>query len=79
MFIWGKSEKGQTKSEGPTGVTSAEQWLGEVPDTIEEMLLLVIDEKDNLHNIRAQRMDSDCIKVDQRTYQMMTSTWLLGT
>lgn len=79
MFIWGKSEKGQAKSEASTVVTPAEQWLGEVPEAIEEMPLLDIDEKNSLYNLRAQGMDSDRIKVGQGTHQMMTSTWFPGT
>lgn len=78
LSIWGKSEKGQVKSEVPTGVTPAEQWLGEVPEAIEEMPLLDIDENNSLYNLWAQGMDSDCIKVGQGTHQMMTSTWFPG-
>lgn len=62
LSIWGKSEKSQAKSEGPTGVTPAEQWLGEVPGAIEEMPLLDIDEKNSLHNLWAQGINCDCIK-----------------
>ena len=62
LSIWGKSEKSQAKSEAPTGVTPAEQWLGEMPEAIEEMPLLDIDEKNSLHNLWAQGMDSDYIK-----------------
>lgn len=54
LSTWGKSEKGQTKSEEPTVVTPAEQWLGEVPEAIEEIPLLKIDEKNSLHNLWAQ-------------------------
>lgn len=35
---------------------------GEVPEAIEEMPLLTIDEKNSLHDLRAQGMDSDFIK-----------------
>lgn len=75
LSIWGKSEKGQAKSEEPTVVTPAEQWLGEVPEAIEEIPLLDINEKNSLHNLWAQGMNSDCLKVGQGTHQMMTSTW----
>lgn len=79
LSIWGKSEKGQVKSEEPTVVTPAEQWLGEVPEAIEEIPLLNIDEKNSLHHLWAQGMDSDYIKVDTDAHQMMTPTWFLGT
>ena len=79
MSLWGKSEKGQAKSEASTVVTPAEQWLGEVPEAVEEMPLLDIDEENSLCNLRAQGMGSDCIKVGQGTHQMTTSTWFPST
>lgn len=59
LSLWDKLEKGQVKSEEPTVVTPAEQWLGEVPEAIEEIPLLNIDENNSLHNLWAQGMDSD--------------------
>lgn len=78
LSTWGKSEKGQAKSEEPIVVTPAEQWLGEVPEAIEKIPLLNI-EKNSLYNLWVQGMDSDYMKVDLDAHQMMTSTWFLGT
>jgi hypothetical protein len=49
-----------------------------VPETIEEMALLVINEQNSLNKLLAQRMKSNCIEEGQGAHQMMTSTWFLG-